>query len=150
MIYTLKVQSVYDEWSKAEREIFQEHNRIIWICVVCQYMEVRGLNCDVLYKRYLRNPVCLNKQKCVTQLPLYFCPTAVDSRCSQRYAHSGTAFTFWSKVLEYALEMESKLEFMWVWNFKSFVTTCAASAAPNTTSATTTAAHWTLSIVCFK
>ena len=44
------------------------------------------------------------KQKCVTQFLLYFYPNTVESRCSQRYAHSGTAFTLWSKVLEYALE----------------------------------------------
>lgn len=103
MIYTLKVQSVYDDWSKAEKEIFQEHVLIIWICVVCQYMEVRGLNCDVLHKRYLRNSICLEKKKCITQLLLYFYPNTVASRCSQSYAHSGAAFTLLSKVLEYAL-----------------------------------------------
>jgi len=48
------------------------------------------------------------KHKCITQLLLYFYPSTVESRCSQRHAHSGTAFTLWSKVLECALETESK------------------------------------------
>jgi len=96
------------------------------------------------------------KQKCITQLLLYFYPNTVESRCSQRYAHSGTAFTLWSKVLEYALETESKLEskqpFLWIrklWDLYYYCC-CFHCLQHHLYNKYSYNCYRTLSIVCFK